>query len=95
MNEIILILIVNSLYIVGFKFSTEKGNILEPITYVLNEKWIISKPIYSCVQCMASIHSLPFFIYYGFEWYTFPFYVAALSAINLFTYSIIDKISSK
>jgi hypothetical protein len=89
MEETIMFLIFNSLYIVGLRLAFEEGMIFEK----LNEKgeeymgklWM---PIGGCVTCMASIHSWPYLLGY-IDWSNLQrgildaaIYICALAAVN-------------
>jgi len=87
MSNILLLLVINSLFIVGFHQSTHEGEINSWVSDLLDNapEWV-KKPLYACPTCMASIHSI--YVY----WYNYEFnlhnglvyiiYVFGLSALN-------------
>lgn len=95
MGIAVLLLVVNSLSILGFHFASYDGNALSFFRKVIPDDNVWSKPLYSCPRCMASFHSL--YIYpllwntmeAGFFFGLFPGYVLALSGL---TYLIYEKL---
>lgn len=87
-------LAINALIIAGMKLATEPKMILHFITKIKLPEWL-RKPLYECVTCMASIWSVPVFLfYYGIEnAYIWPFYVLALAAGSTAMFGFIDRIS--
>lgn len=81
--DIIGLLFLNSLYCNGFYEATAPGMILESVASI--EKYIgkLYTPFAGCVQCMASIHSWPYLLVFGFDWVYVP-YIFALSALNIY-----------
>lgn len=56
---------------------------------------LLRKPLYDCIPCMASIHSV--YVYWLFmDWtllnlYAYPIYILALSGITFFIYNLIPE----
>jgi hypothetical protein len=89
MEEIIMFLIFNSLYIVGLRLAFEEDMIFEKFNEwgeeYLGKLWM---PIGGCVTCMASIHSWPYLLRY-IDWSNWQrglldavIYICALAAVN-------------
>lgn len=56
---------------------------------------IISKPITSCVICFASTYGTIAFIYFGGDWYYYPYCVIVCSLFNYIIYCavrVLEKI---
>jgi len=93
MMSIFLLLIFNTLFIIGVWQATKPGNILGFINYYdISED--LAKPLFKCPKCMASIHSiLPFWIFAPFGWSSlliYFFYIFALAgAVSAIT-NLID-----
>lgn len=93
MQEIIIFLLLNSLYINGLRLAFEEGMIFEKLGEIGEEyfgkMWM---PVAGCVTCMASIHSWPYLI--GFiDWSDWKrgvieaiLYICALAATNTIIY---------
>ena len=93
MQEIIIFLVLNSLYINGLRLAFEEGMIFEKLGELGEEyfgkMWM---PVAGCVTCMASIHSWPYLI--GFiDWSDWKrgvieaiLYICALAATNTIIY---------
>lgn len=87
MSELILLLVLNSLFIVGFHQTTREGEInnwVDALLWKLPE-WI-KKPLYDCPTCMASVHST-YVYWYNYNLSThnvlvYVIYVFALSALS-------------
>lgn len=88
------ILAINALIIAGIKLATDEGMLLHPLTNIRLPVWL-RKPLYACVTCMASIWSIPVFLFeYGIDnAYLWPFYVLALAAVSTAMFGLIDRIS--
>lgn len=72
-------LLLNSLIIVGFNFATEPDMILGFIeTYCKRYPLWIQKPLYLCIYCMSSLHSLWVFPFLELDILYWPLYVLAL-----------------
>lgn len=88
MIDLIVLLIVNSLYCVGLWLATGEDMILERPAMWLSERvpefWL--KPVFGCPTCMASLHSiLPFWLYSPFTVESvllYIIYVPALATLN-------------
>lgn len=102
MNYLIALLL-NSLYIVGFWYSFQDGQILSklnPYPYINKLKSDnillkeIFKPVIGCVVCMASVHGLLFLYvfknYLQLDIYVVVFYIFALAGMNRIIYKIAD-----
>lgn len=103
--DILVLLILNSLYIFGFANATEHSSkvdyvpydkeILWFIRYYLRKapKWI-KNPIFDCVVCMASLHSWPYLLFNHeltiLNVATYIIYIFALSGFNKF---VNDRVS--
>jgi hypothetical protein len=87
-------LLINALIIAGVKLASEEGMILSFLPKLNLPKWV-AMPLYDCATCMASLWSVPAYLFYfGVEQpYIWPFYVLALSATSTLVYSIIDRLS--
>ena len=107
MIELLILLFLNSLLIIGFNRATE----YDESNYVIESKnilWFVryyliktigpfyTKPICSCVGCMASLHSIaPFWLYatsHNIEHapIIYPFYIMALSGASILINSLIQ-----
>lgn len=86
MIDVILLLLLNSLYCIGFFLACEEGMLLSPIAKLepLIGYWY--NPIAGCITCMASVHSWVYLAEYGFDWYYIP-YVFALAGLNTIIYN--------
>lgn len=93
MMETIIFLILNSLYINGFRLAFEDGMIFESLNdkgeELLGKMWM---PIAGCVTCMASVHSWPYLIS-CIDWTNIGpalvhavLYICALAAVNTIIY---------
>jgi len=86
MIDTILFLFFNSLYVLGVYLALEDGMIFESIRKkgeLLGKLWM---PIGGCVTCMASLHSWPYLIEFGFDIY-YILYVFALASFNTIIYN--------
>ena len=89
MDKILLVLLLNSLYIVGLRLAFDEGMIFDKLgekgEEYLGKLWM---PIAGCVTCMASVHSWPYLL--GFiDWSNWQrgilhafVYICALAATN-------------
>ena len=86
MIELLLVLLLNSLYCLGFYLAADYGMILSPLNTLEPKlgKWY--KPIAGCITCMASLHSWLYLVEYGFDWMYIP-YVFALAGLNTIIYN--------
>jgi hypothetical protein len=89
MDQILLVLLFNSLYIVGLRLAFDEGMIFEKLNEkgeeYLGKLWM---PIAGCVTCMASVHSWPYLLGY-IDWSNWQrglldafVYICALAATN-------------
>jgi hypothetical protein len=89
MEEILMFLVFNSLYIVGLRLAFDEGMIFEKLNEkgeeYLGKLWM---PIAGCVTCMASVHSWPYLLGY-IDWSNWQraildafIYICALAATN-------------
>ena len=89
MDIILLVLLFNSLYIVGLRLAFDEGMIFEKLNEkgekYLGKLWM---PIAGCVTCMASVHSWPYLLGY-IDWSNWQrglldafIYICALAATN-------------
>jgi hypothetical protein len=89
MEETLMFLIFNSLYIVGLRLAFEEGMIFEKLGEkgedYFGKLWM---PIAGCVTCMASVHSWPYLLGY-IDWSNWQrgildavIYICALAATN-------------
>jgi hypothetical protein len=89
MEETLIFLIFNSLYIVGLRLAFEEGMIFEKLGEkgedYFGKLWM---PIAGCVTCMASVHSWPYLLGY-IDWSNWQrgildaaIYICALAATN-------------
>lgn len=92
MIELLIALLINSLYICGLHIATSEGYILSAVNNIALPQWV-KNPLFACVTCMASLHSIPFFIYFDYSLELWPFYALALAAINTGLYGFIDRVS--
>jgi len=93
MEQTLLFLLLNSLYINGLRLAFEEGMIFEKLGEkgedYFGKMWM---PIAGCVTCMASVHSWPYLI--GFiDWSDLVpaiiqavLYICALAAVNTIIY---------
>jgi len=100
MEEILVVLLFNSLYIVGLRMAFEEGMIFEKFNEwgeeYLGKLWM---PIGGCVTCMASVHSYPYLLNYldwSQDWHRSlidaVIYICALAATNTIVYKkLIDE----
>lgn len=104
--NMIILLILNSFFIIGLNrathFDTFAGEVIPESRQVL---WFLrfylvkfigeylTKPFFSCVACMASIHSIIPFVYYAslndIPWYFIFAYIPTLSGVTIFINSLI------
>jgi len=104
LEQLLLLLFLNSLFIIGLYESTEpEGIFAKPHDFL--EKYLpslIYKPLLGCVYCMASVWGTLFFVFFFFseimeafqkpEWTLLIFwiiYLFSLSGLNHLLYSII------
>lgn len=95
MTDLLILLILNSFFIVGFHITTQEGEINSWVDNLLfaAPEWV-KKPLYSCPTCMSSLHSIYIF------WYNYEFnqanillyivYVFALCALNTLVNAAIE-----
>jgi hypothetical protein len=87
MIDIILLLLLNSLYVLGFYLSLQQGMVFSTInTYgelYLKKLWM---PIGGCVTCMASVHSWVYFLFYDLD-LLYLVYICALATVNTIIYN--------
>jgi hypothetical protein len=92
MANILIILLLNSLYINGLRLAFEEGMIFEKLGEwgedMMGKMWM---PVAGCVTCMASVHSWPYLI--TLDWSNIPYaivwsilYICALAAVNTIVY---------
>jgi hypothetical protein len=84
--DILMLLLFNSLYVLGFYLAIQPDMIGWPITKYGSKlgKWF--NPIGGCVTCMASMHSWPYLLAFGLDWVYIP-YVFALASLNTIIYN--------
>jgi hypothetical protein len=93
MEKILLVLLLNSLYIVGLRLAFDEGMIFEKLNDLgeeyLGKLWM---PIAGCVTCMASVHSWPYLVSV-IDWNDLGpalvqafLYICALAAVNTIIY---------
>jgi hypothetical protein len=93
MEETIIFLLLNSLYINGLRLAFEEGMIFEKFSEwgeeYMGKLWM---PVAGCVTCMASIHSWPYLIS-CIDWTDLApalvqafLYICALAAVNTIIY---------
>lgn len=93
MEEILLFLLFNSLYINGLRLAFEEGMIFEKFSEwgeeYMGKLWM---PVAGCVTCMASVHSWPYLLGY-IDWSNWQravvdafIYICALAALNTIIY---------
>jgi len=101
--EYLIVIILNSLYIIGFYQSFQAGNIFavfNPYHYFsrvnpdgIMAKWLL-KPVIGCVVCMASVHGIIFLcVFRNYLYLDIPiviFYIFALAGLNRIIYTIAD-----
>lgn len=85
MMELLTFLLLNSLYIIGFYLAIQPGMLLEWFTRYGTRLGRCFEPIGGCVTCMASVHSWPYLVTYGFGW-QWLIYICALAAVNTIIY---------
>ena len=83
--ELLSLLLLNSLYIIGFYLAIQPGMLLEWFTRYGTRLGRCFEPIGGCVTCMASVHSWPYLMIYGLgcQW---VIYICALAAVNTIIY---------
>ena len=86
MIEILLLLLLNSLYCLGFFICTDYGMLLEPVRHLEKYLGYWFNPIAGCITCMASLHSWPYLVMFGLDW-IYPVYILALAALNTLIYA--------
>lgn len=90
MIELLLLMLFNSLYIVGVYLATGQDMVFERPARWIESKipYWITKPLFNCPTCMASVHSiLPFWMTYEVSKDTvmcYVLYVFALAATSTF-----------
>jgi|688.fasta_scaffold114208_3 hypothetical protein len=93
MQETLLFLLLNSLYINGLRLAFEEGMIFEKLNDLgeeyMGKMWM---PIAGCVTCMASVHSWPYLVSV-IDWTDLKsaileavLYICALAAVNTIIY---------
>jgi len=85
MMELLAFLLLNSLYIIGFYLAIQPGMLLQSVTRYGTRLGRCFEPIGGCVTCMASVHSWPYLVTYGFGW-QWLIYICALAAVNTIIY---------
>lgn len=95
MLHLILLLILNSFFIVGFHLTTREGEINQWVDNLLWKapEWI-KKPLYDCPTCCASVHST-YIYWYNYECnkeniLVYIVYVFALAALNTLIMVVIN-----
>lgn len=86
MIEILLLLLLNSLYCVGFYICSDWGMLLEPVRWLEKYLGYWFNPIAGCITCMASLHSWPYLVLFGLDWIYIP-YILSLAALNTILYN--------
>jgi hypothetical protein len=86
MIDIAILLVLNSLYCIGFYLSSDYGMLLEPIRNLEHKLGYWFNPIAGCITCMASLHSWPYLVMFGLDWKFIP-YVFSLAALNTILYN--------
>lgn len=86
MIDILLLLLVNSLYCIGFFITTDEGMILEQVQKLEKHLGYWYNPVAGCITCMASLHSWPYLLMFGLDW-IYPIYILALAALNTGLYA--------
>lgn len=88
MIDLIILLVINSLYSVGIWLATGEDMIFEKPALWLSERvpefWL--KPVFGCPTCMASLHSiLPFWLFSPMSSHSallYLIYIPALATLN-------------
>jgi hypothetical protein len=87
MPEILLLLLFNSLYSIGFYLAMEPGMIGGKLgSWLSHHLGKAYEPIAGCITCMASLHSWPYLVAFGFDW-VYIIYVFALAGLNTSLYN--------
>jgi hypothetical protein len=86
MIEIAVLLLLNSLYCIGFYLSTDEGMLLEPLPSLEKYLGFWYNPLAGCITCMASLHSWPYLVYNGLDWF-YLVYICALAGVNTILYN--------
>lgn len=91
LSELIFVVILSSLYIWGIFAVFDEDNLLWGVRKI-GEKTLgtfITKPMFSCPACMASLHGAYIGIfYYGLTWIVLP-YIICLCGLNFIIKTII------
>jgi hypothetical protein len=95
-TPLLLIALFNALHIIGLHLSTGEGM----INYWVHQataklpNWL-TKPLFDCPTCMASIHSTYFYWYFAdLTWVAllaYPFYITAVAGISTLINSLINR----
>ena len=94
MSDIIILLIINTFVCRAIFNASSEGNALYFIPKYLGKlpNWV-TKPMYDCPPCMASIHWWPYLVFYGLtvdQLKFIPVYILALSGMNVLFNSVIN-----
>lgn len=83
------LLALNSIMIIGLWQACKEGMILGFIRDYIKEDSTLATPVYLCPTCMASIHSLPFFVLSDISVFIYPIYILALAGVNSIVTNIV------
>lgn len=109
MIDLIILLLLNSLYIIGFHNAVDYELDKDKITVIHKQvlwqfayytDWLpqlIKIPLYDCLKCMASLHSIiPYWVIGNYDFtlnnlFIYFFYIFALSGLNAIYEAYFDK----
>jgi hypothetical protein len=86
MIDLLLLLLFNSLYCLGFYLAIQDGMILNIIKRKLERLGYYYMPIGGCITCMASLHGWPYLLYNKIG-LVFIIYIFALASLNTIIYN--------
>lgn len=95
MIDILLLMLFNALYIVGFYMACGNDMIFDrPARWIeMRIPYDLTKPLFNCPTCMATVHSiLPFWLSYEISIETVLTYIIYVFALSTVSTLIVNKI---
>ena len=95
MIDILLLMLVNALAIIGIYLSFGEGMIFRGLGLWIEKKihYDLTKPLFNCPTCMASIHSvIPFWMTYEVSEATILLYIIYIPALSALSTWLSNKI---
>ena len=98
MSDILTLLVINSFLCRAIFNAASEGQILYFLPKYLHKlPDFITKPLYDCPACMASVHWWPYAIFHGLtvdQLKFIPVYILALSGVNVVLNSLINYLEN-